>query len=461
MLFLREPPPALAPVAPDIEACVRDRLAHLLAHLPTRPSSILAIVPPGAAVAIEGIDVVDAERWAREGANGVVYDAAVCVDSADRVRDPDDLLARIWSALCPGAPVSFTVPSVDSGTARYAGASWSGFRTGAWLFHGIDTFQSALIRRGFRHPRTYVDATLPSHSLRVRGAAKVLGVLHLRAAAMRAVTRGRPLDESMTLICRRDEPIERHRLSVIVPVFNERRTFDEVMGKLVAKTIDGVDIEIIVVESNSGDGSREAALKYVGHPRVDVLLQSEPRGKGNAVRAGIARASGDIVMFQDADLEYEIEDYDDLVRPIVEYKRNFVIGSRHEKKGSAWKMRSFTGAPMLSQVFNAGHLVFLGLLNGLYAQSLEDPFSMFKVFRRDCIAGLVFESDRFDFDFEIVIKLLRKGYRPFEIPVNYRSRSIAEGKKVSMLRDPLTWLAALVRFRNSPLYPQDARGADQ
>lgn len=83
---------------------------------------------------------------------------------------------------------------------------------------------------------------------------------------------------------------------------------------------------------------------------------------------------------------------------------------------------------------------------------MDDPFSMFKVFRSDCIAGLTFECDRFDFDFEIVIKLLRKGYRPLEIPVNYHSRSIAEGKKVTMFRDPMTWLRALFRFRNSPLY---------
>lgn len=103
-------------------------------------------------------------------------------------------------------------------------------------------------------------------------------------------------------------------------------------------------------------------------------------------------------------------------------------------------------------MFNVGHVVFLQLLNRIYDQHLADPFSMFKVFRRDCIAGLSFECDRFDFDFEIVIKLLRKGYRPLEIPVNYHSRSIAEGKKVSMVRDPLTWLRALARYRTSPLY---------
>ena len=83
---------------------------------------------------------------------------------------------------------------------------------------------------------------------------------------------------------------------------------------------------------------------------------------------------------------------------------------------------------------------------------MKDPFTMFKVFRRDCLYGLDFECNRFDFDFEIAIKLLRKGYKPIEIPINYQSRSPAEGKKVTMVRDPLTWLRALWKFRSSPLY---------
>jgi hypothetical protein len=92
----------------------------------------------------------------------------------------------------------------------------------------------------------------------------------------------------------------------------------------------------------------------------------------------------------------------------------------------------------------------------MYWQSLNDPFSMYKVFRRDCLYGLTFECNRFDFDFELVIKLLRKGYRPVEIPVNYRSRSLSEGKKVTVLGDPLTWLRALVRFRFQHLYERPA-----
>jgi hypothetical protein len=95
---------------------------------------------------------------------------------------------------------------------------------------------------------------------------------------------------------------------------------------------------------------------------------------------------------------------------------------------------------------------FLTLFNLLYSQRLTDPFTMFKVFRRECLYGLEFECNRFDFDYEIVIKLLRKGYKPLELPVNYRSRSLSEGKKVTIFRDPLTWIRALIKFRNTPLY---------
>jgi len=452
LLFFRERPFPGARAAVDYGARVADRLAQLRRASGTKPERVLAIVPPGAFGAAAGADVVAADALPAHGA----YDAVVAIDALDRVEDADALLEAIRALVAPGAPVSFTVPSVSSSAATYAGAAWSGFTAGASRFYSIDTLQSTLIRHGFRDPKFYTDGALRPGSLRVRTAAGVLRAVGLRGAAVRAQRPSRLLDESCTAVAVRGEPIARHKLSVIVPVYNERATFRTLMDQLVAKAIDGVDIEIIIVESNSNDGSREEVLAYAAHPRVTLVLQETARGKGNAVRAGLARATGDVVLFQDADLEYEIDDYDDLIKPIRAYRRNFVIGSRHANKGSAWKIRDFNDAPVLSQVFNAGHVVFLGLLNGLYGQSLADPFSMFKVFRRDCLAGLTFECNRFDFDFEIVIKLLRKGYRPLELPVNYHSRSIAEGKKVTMVRDPLSWLRALVRFRDVDLYAADA-----
>jgi hypothetical protein len=137
---------------------------------------------------------------------------------------------------------------------------------------------------------------------------------------------------------------------------------------------------------------------------------------------------------------------------LVAGRAAFVLGSRHGGR-NVMKMRQFAGEHGLSIFLNAGHWFFTTLINLLFFQHLRDPFTMFKVFRRDCLFGLEFECDRFDFDFELLIKLIRKGYQPVELPVNYRSRSFKEGKKVRMFRDPLTWIRALVRLRFAEINP--------
>jgi hypothetical protein len=114
-------------------------------------------------------------------------------------------------------------------------------------------------------------------------------------------------------------------------------------------------------------------------------------------------------------------------------------------------MRQFNEQLFQGFILNIGHWFFTGLIDLFFGLKLKDPFTMYKVFRRDCLYGLTFECNRFDFDWELLIKLVRKGYKPIEIPVNYRSRSFKQGKKVSMLRDPWTWLRALVKYRFSKM----------
>ena len=244
-------------------------------------------------------------------------------------------------------------------------------------------------------------------------------------------------------------------VSIIVPVFNERATFQAMMDALLAKQLPGMRKEIIVVESNSTDGSRELVQSYEGRPGVRILLQPRPRGKGHAVREGLALATGDIVMIQDADLEYDLDDYDGLLAPIAAWQSMFILGSRHQ---GGWKMRKFNDAPVTAAVFNLGHSFFKSVMNLALNTSMTDPFTMFKVFRRDALFGIDFVCNRFDFDIELVIKLVRKGYVPVELPVNYVSRSFAEGKKVSFVRDGLTWLWTILKLRFSPIGrgPRDA-----
>jgi len=157
------------------------------------------------------------------------------------------------------------------------------------------------------------------------------------------------------------------------------------------------------------------------------------------------------VLVQDADLEYDLEDYATLLEPLRTFRRAFVLGTRHGRDGQSWKMRHFTDQVLLGQWMNFGHIVFTALFDIVYGQRLRDPFTMFKVFRRECISGLRFECNAFDFDWELAGKLVRCGYSPLEIPVNYRSRSFAEGKKVTLIRDPLTWVRACFKFRFSAL----------
>jgi glycosyltransferase involved in cell wall biosynthesis len=225
------------------------------------------------------------------------------------------------------------------------------------------------------------------------------------------------------------------------------------MRRVLDKRLDhlGLEREIIVVESNSTDGSRELVAGFAEAPDVRILWQDRPRGKGHAVREGLRVARGDIVLIQDADLEYDVNDYDALLSPLLEDRAAFVLGSRR-MTGS--RMRRLEGQRLLSAVMDCGHLFFTGLINVLYGQHMKDPFTMFKVFRRDCLHGLEFECDRFDFDHELVIKLLLKGYTPLEVPVRYRSRSFRQGKKIRLFRDPLPWIVADFKYRLRPLRPR-------
>ena len=238
-------------------------------------------------------------------------------------------------------------------------------------------------------------------------------------------------------------------LTVIVPVYNEIGTVAAALDQLLRKTIPGVAIEFIIVVSNSTDGSRAVVEGCRGLPGVRLILEDRPRGKGHAVRAGLQAATGDIILIQDADLEYDLDDYEELLSPITSGRQNFVLGARHGQGG--WAIRKFTDQPLQALVLNLGHWGFTFLINVSLGIWLRDPFTMYKVFRRDCLQGLTFECNRFDFDWELLIKLVRAGHHPIEIPVSYHSRSFKQGKKIRMFRDPLTWLVAWAKARFGPL----------
>lgn len=385
--------------------------------------------------------------------------------SLEQTGDPLACLHDIRSLLSAGGCLMVIAPTLDSRTARVFRSTWWEFKRHNRYYFTSDTMQSLLIKAGFGDPIIMPDDSVVSlqymrRKLATEPPAWRYRLLRLLIAASPSFVRNRTfrfLHSRLIFMVRPKKFAPVPRLSVILPLYNERSTFPELMEALVEKQIPNMEIEIVLVESNSTDGSRELAVAYRDHPRVRLILEDRPRGKGHAVRNGLKVATGDVVLFQDADLEYDLDDYEGLIRPILDYRHNFVIGSRHSMNTRLWKIRNFNNAGGLAALFNFGHVMFLMLFNIIYRQRLSDPFSMFKVFRRECLYGLGFECERFDFDFEIAIKLLRKGYRPLELPVNYRSRSFSEGKKVTVFSDPLTWLRALVKYRNSPLYDLSVR----
>ena len=388
-----------------------------------------------------------------------IYDVCVLSDVIEHVRNPRHLLERVHELLCPGGIIFIATPSLDSWSARLLKNRWMEFKPEHLFYFDSSTLQTLLIDCGFKDIITQPGTKalnidyIAGHFARykVRGLSWLADLLYrltptkLRHKPFHVVASG------MVQLARRAEPPNRHRLSVVLPVFNEARSFPQVFDRLLAKKLDALETEFIVVESNSNDGTREQVLRYSGHPKVKIILQAVPRGKGYAVRAGLGHVTGDFVLIQDADFEYDIEDYEALLEPLLRNRAAFVLGARHG--GSTWKMRQFENQPLVAAILNQAHWFFTGLINLFFGSSLKDPFTMYKVFRRDCLYGIRFECDRFDFDWELVIKFLRKGYRPLEIPVNYRSRSFSEGKKVSIFYDPLTWLRALIRLRLSSFDP--------
>ena len=241
------------------------------------------------------------------------------------------------------------------------------------------------------------------------------------------------------------------KLSIIIPVYNEERYFDKIMKKVLdVKLPDDIHKEIIIVESNSTDGTKEIVRKYAEilqrNVQFKIIFESRPRGKGYAVRTGLRYATGDVILIQDADLEYDPDEYSTLLQPIIDNNADFVLGSRH-LGAETWKIRKFDYSRWYARLVNVGSEVLNSIFALLYNIKLTDPQTMFKVFRRDCINGIKFKSNHFQLDWEIVIKLCKNGYIPIEIPVSYKARTLEQGKKIRLSRDGFLALWTIIKYR--------------
>lgn len=241
------------------------------------------------------------------------------------------------------------------------------------------------------------------------------------------------------------------KLSIIIPIYNEAATAATLLDQIMALEVDGVEKEIVIVESGSTDGTAAIVDRYAVREGVKVIHEDKPRGKGAAVRRGLSEITGDVFVIQDADLEYSVSDYPRLLKPLMTGEADIVFGSRGLDPTQRWQYRRFRGMieGLYGRVVNWGGLLYTHLFNVLYGTRLSDGATMYKLFRRRLIDGITLRSDVFDYDWELQAKLAKRGYKILEIPVAYKARSRAEGKKVRFWRDGWRVLVAILRYRFS------------
>jgi glycosyltransferase involved in cell wall biosynthesis len=222
-------------------------------------------------------------------------------------------------------------------------------------------------------------------------------------------------------------------LSVVIPIYNEVKTIHTIIERVLATGLPG---EIILVDDGSSDGTRDLLATMHGDQGIRVILHDRNQGKGAAVRTGIAAATGDVILIQDADLEYDPRDYPILLKPIEEGLANVVYGSR------------FLGGPRRVTMF--WHMIANKMLtfatNLLYNTILSDMETGYKVFRREVLQGINLRANRFDFEPEFTAKILKCKEHIYEVPISFNPRDYAEGKKIKM-KDAFMAIWALLKYR--------------
>lgn len=228
-----------------------------------------------------------------------------------------------------------------------------------------------------------------------------------------------------------------HRISIIIPVYNEIYTLEQIIKKVEEADFCGLEKEILLIDDGSTDGTQDILKKL--EDKYKVIYHGKNQGKGAAVYTGFQNATGDIIVIQDADLEYDPCDYKSLIELILQGRADVVYGSR---LSGAKPSRSFMFTHLL------GNKLLTLATNILYGSTLTDMETCYKAFKTDIIKGIEIKSKRFDFEPEITAKVLKRGARLYELPISYYGRDYSEGKKITY-KDGIHALWALLRFRIS------------
>jgi len=223
------------------------------------------------------------------------------------------------------------------------------------------------------------------------------------------------------------------KITVLIPVYNEKNTIQEITKRVQAMKLAD---EIIIVDDGSTDGTRALLAEMDGKGIVRVILHDKNQGKGAAVRTGISSATGDVLIIQDADLEYDPREYPNLLKPILEGLADVVYGSR------------FLGAPHRAILFwnMVANRLLTFMTNILYNTILTDMETGYKVFKREVVADMKIHAKRFDFEPEFTAKILKKKARIYEVPITFNPRDYSEGKKIKM-QDAFEAMWTLFKYR--------------
>jgi glycosyltransferase involved in cell wall biosynthesis len=245
-------------------------------------------------------------------------------------------------------------------------------------------------------------------------------------------------------------------ISLIMPVYNEENSIlgalDSIL-KFSKETYRIFSLQVIVVESNSTDSTKRKIddwVKNVGvnqnYFNLNLIWQEKANGKGSAVREGLKVAKGDVITIFDGDQEYDINDLSVFVSEIEKGNSSFVLGNRHSSQ-KFFSIRTYPDQKKLEFLLNFGHWLLAFYMSILVKQVLFDPFTMWKVFRREVFSNCNLRGNRFDFDWELVIKASRLGSSFVEIPCSYNSRDFKQGKKIKIVRDPIQWIFKSIPYR--------------